>query len=52
MKKMINTSILITQLIISFIGFKGQVSYYRKIKDGYTTLEKAEENLNKISMKQ
>ena len=27
-----------------FIGFKGLLGFYKKIKDGYTTLEKAEEN--------
>ena len=27
-----------------FIGFKGPLSFYKNIKDGYTMLEKAEEN--------
>ena len=28
----------------SFIGFKGPLGFYKNIKDGYTTLEKAEES--------
>ena len=28
------------------IGFKGQLGFYKNIKEGYTILEKAEENKN------
>ena len=28
----------------TFIGFKSLLGFYEKIKDGYTTLEKAQEN--------
>ena len=38
----------------TLIGFKAPQGFYKNIKDGYKTLEKAEENfkkLNKIYMK-
>ena len=32
----------------NFISFKGPLAFYRNIKDGYKTLEKAEDNRKKI----
>ena len=31
----------------TFTGFKSLLGFYKNIKDGYTTLEKAQENLKK-----
>ena len=35
---------------INFIGFKGQLNFYKNIKDGYITLEKVKENQKKIKL--
>ena len=32
-----------------FIGFKGPLGFYKNIKNGYTTLEKAEENQKNLN---
>ena len=32
-----------------FISFKGPVTFYENLEDGYKTLEKAEENQNQIN---
>ena len=32
----------------NFVSFKGPIAFYEKIKDGYKTLEKAEEKPKKI----
>ena len=35
---------------INFIGFKGQLNFYKNTKDGYITLEKVKENQKKIKL--
>ena len=35
---------------INFIGFKGQLNFYKNIKYGYITLEKVKENQKKIKL--
>ena len=34
----------------SFIGFKGPLRFYRNIKEGYITLEKAEEQQRELKL--
>ena len=35
----------------TFIGFKGQLGFYRNIKEGYVTLEKAAEKKKNLNRK-
>ena len=35
----------------TFIGFKGPLGFYKNIKKGYITLEKAEENKKNLNQK-